>query len=211
LAMRYAFAAVCKGERVRFFSFDETVGTLVGRSVALGMDVRPHLKSGLLCIDQIDPAEISPGELAHSIQMAVEQDKTRMIIVDSINGYLNAMPEERFLSLQLHELLSYLNQQGIITVMVLAQQGLMGSMQAVVDLTYLADTVVLHRFFEAMGEVRQAISIIKKRSGNHERAIREFKVDKEGLHIGPPLKEFQGVLTGVPNFRGQTDQVLKMK
>lgn len=211
LAMRYASAAVAKGEKVRFFSFDETAGTLVGRSIALGMDIRPHLKSGLLCIEQIDPAEISPGELAHSIQKAVEKDGTRMVIIDSINGYLNAMPGERFLSLQLHELLSYLNQQGVITIMVLAQQGMLGNMQSAVDLTYLADTVVLHRYFEAFGEVRQAISVIKKRSGSHERTIREFKLDSEGLHIGPPLKEFQGVLTGVPNFRSPSEQGLKLK
>lgn len=202
LAMRFALQAVTKGERVRFFTFDETIGTLIGRAQSLGMNIRPHVESGLLTIDQVDPAEISPGEMAHTIQVAVEKDKTRMVVIDSINGYMNAMPAERFLSLQLHELLSYLNQQGVITIMVLAQQGLMGHMQAAVDLTYLADTVVLHRYFEAFGEVRQAISVIKKRSGNHERSIREYKVNaQQGIALGPPLKEYQGVLTGVPIFK----------
>jgi len=130
------------------------------------------------------------------------------VIIDSINGYLNAMPQERFLNLQLHELLAYLNQQGIITIMVLAQQGMVGvNVQSVVDLTYLADTVVLHRFFETRGEVKQAISVIKKRSGNHERTIREFRVDSGGIHVGPPLRQFHGVLTGVPKFEGGSENI----
>jgi circadian clock protein KaiC len=124
----------------------------------------------------------------------------RMVVIDSINGYLNAMPAERYLTLQLHELLSYLNQQGVITIMVLAQQGLLGSMSASVDLTYLSDTVVLSRFFEARGELKQALSVVKKRTGNHERSIREMWVDKEGIGVGEPLREMQGVLTGTPSF-----------
>jgi circadian clock protein KaiC len=211
LAMRYAFVAASRGEPVNFFVFDETVGTLTARSKALGMDITPYVESGLVDLRQIDPAEISPGELVYHIQNAVERRGSKMVIIDSINGYLNAMPEERFLNLQLHETLSYLNQQGVVTIMVLAQQGLMGTMQSVVDLTYLADTVVLHRFFEAIGEVRQAISIIKKRSGNHERTIREFKVDAKGIEIGQPIREFQGVLTGVPGFFGQAEQMLNSK
>jgi circadian clock protein KaiC len=160
-------------------------------------------------LQQVDPAEISPGELTHLIRKAVEHERLSMVIIDSINGYLNAMPEERYLNLQLHELLAYLNQQGVITIMVLAQQGMIGNMQSVIDLTYLADTVVLHRFFESYGEVKQAISVIKKRSGNHERTIREFKVDEGGVHVGPPLKDFHGVLTGVPRFQGTADQVMR--
>jgi circadian clock protein KaiC len=148
----------------------------------------------------MDPAEISPGELAHRIRVAVLKRDTRMVVIDSINGYLNAMPEERFLNLQLHELLAFLNQQGVITIMVLAQQGLVGVMQSNVDLTYLADTVVILRYFEMRGAVKQALSIIKKRSGNHERTIREIRVDKTGIHVGEPLDKLQGVLTGVPSL-----------
>jgi circadian clock protein KaiC len=132
----------------------------------------------------------------------VLKDKVRMVVIDSINGYLNAMPEDRFLDLQLHELLAFLSQQGVITIMVLAQQGLVGSMQSIVDLTYLADTVVLLRYFEARGAVKQALSVIKKRSGNHERTIREFKVGAKGIQVGQPLTGLQGILTGVPSFIG---------
>jgi circadian clock protein KaiC len=197
-ALKYAVVAASRGERVEVFTFDETARTLMGRSKALGMDVQPYIDKDLIRIQTIDPAAISPGELAQRIRESVQNDKTRMVIIDSINGYLNAMPQERTLSLQLHELLAYLNQQGVVTIMVLAQQGLMGNMQSVVDLTYLADTVLLFRFFEYRGVVKQAISVIKKRSGNHERSIREFKVGKDGIEVGPPLTAFHGVLTGVP-------------
>jgi circadian clock protein KaiC len=200
IAVRYAFAAASAGEIVQMFVFDETIGTLTGRAAALGMDIRPLIQRGTLRVQQIDPAEISPGELTHLIRKGVDREKVRMVIIDSINGYLNAMPQERYLNLQLHEVLAYLNQQGIITIMVLAQQGMVGNMQSVVDLTYLADTVILHRFFETRGEVKQAISVIKKRSSNHERTIREFRVDTQGIHVGPPLRQFHGVLTGVPKF-----------
>jgi circadian clock protein KaiC len=197
-ALKYAVVAASRGERVEVFTFDETIRTLMGRSKALGMDVQPYVDNDLIRIQTIDPAAISPGELAQRVRESVQNDKTRMVIIDSINGYLNTMPQERTLSLQLHELLAYLNQQGVVTIMVLAQQGLMGSMQSVVDLTYLADTVLLFRFFEYRGVVKQAISVIKKRSGNHERSIREFKVGKDGIEVGPPLTAFHGVLTGVP-------------
>jgi circadian clock protein KaiC len=209
LAMKHACEAAARGESVDFFIFDETVGTLVRRGEELGMTVQSHLESGLLRIEQIDPAEISPGELTYRIQKAVETEKTRMVIIDSINGYLNAMPEQNYLNLQLHEMLAYLNQQGVITVMVLAQQGMIGQMQSIVDLTYLADTVVLIRYFEASGEVRQAISVMKKRSGRHERTIREYKVDNTGIQVGAPLKDFHGVLTGVPTFKGEASHMMK--
>jgi circadian clock protein KaiC len=136
----------------------------------------------------------------HRIRRAVAEYEARMVVIDSINGYLNAMPEERYLTLQLHELLAYLNQQGVITIMVLAQQGLVGTMQSTVDLTYLADTVLLLRYYEARGEVKQALSVIKKRSGNHERTIREISIGKNGISLGEPLRNLQGVLTGVPKF-----------
>src|SRR6187402_604609 len=138
--------------------------------------------------------------MVHRIQQAVAEDGVRMVVIDSINGYLNAMPAERYLTLQLHELLAFLNQQGVISIMVLAQQGLVGTMKSIVDLTYLADTVVLSRYYEARGEVKKALSVIKKRSGDHERTIREMRVGKKGIELGEPLRELQGVLTGVPSF-----------
>lgn len=202
LAVRFAVTAAEREEKAQIFSFDETIRTLQNRAAQLGMDLEPHLKSGRINIQQIDPAEISPGELVQRIREAVSENGVSMVIIDSINGYLNAMPAERYLTLQLHELLAYLNQLGVITIMVLAQQGLVGTMQSTVDLTYLADTVVLSRFYEDRGEVKQALSIIKKRSGNHERTIREMKVSPSGIVLGEPLRELQGVLTGVPTLVG---------
>ncbi len=206
LAMKFAIAAARRRERVLFYIFDETKGNLVTRSKALDMDIEPYIKNGMIQVEQVDPAEISPGELGHKISQSVMKDGARMIIIDSINGYLNAMPGERYLNLQLHELLAFLNQQGVITIMVLAQQGLMGNMQSAVDLTYLADTVVLLRYFEARGVLKQALSIVKKRTGNHERTIREIKITKGGVQVSQPLTDMQGVLTGVPSFLGGKDE-----
>ena len=202
LAMRFAKVAAQRGEKALLFLFDETVGTFLGRAAKLNMPLQEHVSSGLIRIEQIDPAEISPGELTHRIHHAVMLENTRLLVIDSINGYLNAMPAERYLSLQLHEMLAFLNQQGVITIMVLAQQGIVGNnMQSAVDLTYLADTVVLLRHFEVMGAVRQAISVIKKRSGNHERTIREIQVDASGINVGEPLHRLHGILTGVPTMQ----------
>lgn len=201
LAIRYVLQAALENKKSLMFVFDETVGTLLNRAKQLGMDLAPYLKSGMVTIQQIDPAEISPGEFAHRILRRVnEPDGAKVVVIDSINGYLNAMPADRYLNLQLHELLAFLNQQGVITIMVLAQMGIVGAMQSSVDLSYLADTVVLLRYFEDRGAVKQALSIIKKRSGNHERTIREFTMDETGLVIGPPLNHMQGVLTGTPAF-----------
>jgi len=200
LAIHFAVSAAERGEKALLFIFDETTGILKNRAAQLGLDVAKHMESGLITVEQIDPAEISPGELVHRIRQAVDHDEVRMVVIDSINGYLNAMPAERYLTLQLHELLAYLNQQGIITIMVLAQQGIIGAIQSAVDLTYLADTVVLLRYFEARGEIKQALSVIKKRNGNHERTIREMRVGKNGISLGEPLRDLQGVLSGVPNF-----------
>jgi circadian clock protein KaiC len=208
LTLKFAHAAASRGEKVMMFIFDEVYGTLLSRSRALGMDIEPFIKSGLIRVQQIDPAEMAPGELAHKIRESVMQESVRLIVIDSINGYMNAMPEERHLNLQLHELLSFLNQQGVITIMVLAQQGLVGQMQSGVDLTYLADTVVILRYFEAQGAVKQAISVIKKRSGNHERTIREFRVGGGGVEVGAPLSNMRGVLTGVPTFDIKTEELL---
>jgi circadian clock protein KaiC len=200
LALRFAVSAAERGEKALLFIFDETTGTLKNRAAQLGMDMEEHLRNGLIGIQQVDPAEISPGELVHRIRQSVVDDGVRMVVIDSINGYLNAMPAERYLTLQLHELLAFLNQQGVITIMVLAQQGLVGAMRSIVDLTYLADTVVLSRYYESRGEVKKALSVIKKRSGNHERTIREMKIGTMGISLGEPLRDLQGVLTGVPSF-----------
>jgi len=207
MAIKFALAAAKRGERVCFYIFDETKATLLARARQLEMDIEPYVKRGVIQINQIDPAEISPGELAYRIRRAVSDNEARMVIIDSINGYLNAMPEERYLNLQLHELLAFLNQQGVITIMVLAQQGLIGPNQSIVDLTYLADTVVLLRFFEARGALKQAVSVIKKRSGNHERTIREMKLGAGGIQVGETLTNMQGVMTGIPSISGDEKDI----
>jgi circadian clock protein KaiC len=184
------------------FLFDESVRTFVERSTGLGMDVEPLVASGRMIARQVDPAELSPGEFAHVVRRAVEEEQTRLVVLDSLNGYLNAMPNERFLTLHLHELLGLLGHRGVTTMLLMAQHGIVGNiMQVPVDASYLADTVLLLRYFEAAGEVRQAISVIKKRTGWHERTIRELRLDR-GLVVGDPLREFQGVLGGTPEFVG---------
>jgi circadian clock protein KaiC len=201
-AVRCMVSALERGERAAFFLFDERLPTLMLRSAALGMDLQPHMDEGRLSIRQIDPAELSPGEFATAVRQAVEEDGAKVVVVDSLNAYLQAMPEDRHLTLQMHELLSYLGQQSVVTLMILGQHGLVGEIRSDVDLSYLADTVLLLRFFEADGEVRKAISVVKTRTTDHERTIREFRVDKNGLSIGSPLRAFQGILTGVPTYRG---------
>lgn len=209
LAMQYARAAAGRGERAAIFAFDERVETILERTSGLGMDVTPALKSGLITIQPIDTAELSPGEFAHRVRRAAEGEDGRpaakVIVIDSLNGYLNAMPEERFLTAQLHELLTYLGHKGVVTFLVVAQHGLIGHMETPVDTTYLADTVILFRYFEAAGEVRQAISVVKKRSGKHERTIRELRLDKTGIVIGEPLRDFHGVLGGTPTYQGSKE------
>jgi circadian clock protein KaiC len=184
------------------FAFDEGLGTLYSRSSALGIPLQQFVEKGLMTIQQIDPAEMSPGEFAQRVRDAVEQHDARVVLIDSLNGYLNAMPDERFLVLQMHELLSYLNQLGVLTLMVLAQHGMVGRMETPVDLSYLSDAVIMLRYFEADGRVRRALSVVKKRSGVHEDAIREFQLTSEGLKVGPPLTQFSGVLSGTPTFLG---------
>jgi circadian clock protein KaiC len=202
LASMFAHSAAMAGHRVNFYGFDESRHLLLDRARELGRDFEPLMKKGLLQVQQIDPAEVAPGELAYDILEEVSKNGTRMVILDSLNGYVNAMPNEEFLFLHLHELLTYLNQQGVVTIMILAQHGLIGPMGAPVDVSYLADTVVLTRFFEATGTVKKAISVIKKRSGAHETAIRELVMTDNRVSIGPPLSEFEGILTGVPRFLG---------
>jgi circadian clock protein KaiC len=201
LGVQFALAAARRGECAAVFTFDESINTLLTRCAGMDMDLRPHLESGHLRLRQVDPAELSPGELVHEIRQAVTQDEACVVVVDSLNGYLNAMPDERFLIVQLHELLTYLGQCGVATLLVGAQHGLIGTqMQTPADASYLADAVVLLRYYEADGAVHQAISVMKKRGGAHERTIREFTMDSAGLHVGEPLRQFRGILTGVPTL-----------
>lgn len=202
LATQFALAAAKRGEHAAIFAFEESLGTLIARSDALGMNLSEHLKAGRVTLRQIDPAEMSPGEFAFRAKQVVEEKNAKVIVIDSLNGFINAMPEERFLTVQMHELLSYFAQQGVTTLMVMAQGGMFGVMHSPVDISYLADSVVLLRYFEAAGRVRKAISVVKKRSGLHESTIRELRLDEKGLHIGKPLQQFTGVLTGVPTFVG---------
>jgi circadian clock protein KaiC len=199
VAMQFALAGAQAGHRAAVFVFDESVHTLVTRCEGMGMALGPHIENGHIRIRQVDPAELSPGELVHSIREAVTVDGARIVVIDSLNGYLNAMPDERFLVIQLHELLSFLGRSGVASLLIGAQHGLIGiQMQTPVDASYLADAVLLLRYFEAGGEVRQAVSVMKKRGGQHERTIRDFSMTATGLRIGQPLREFRGILTGVP-------------
>jgi circadian clock protein KaiC len=210
LAIQYALAAAERGERAAIFAFEESMNTLLSRTQSLGMDLTKHMKSGMLEIRKIDPAELSPGEFADSIRRSVLERNVRVVVIDSLNGYLHAMPQEEFLTLQLHELLSFLGNQGVLTLLVLAQQGMMGAMMTTpVDLTYLADTVIITRYFEAMGQIKKAVSVLKKRGGAHESTIREFTIDRGGIEVGEPLANFQGVLTGVPVFHGDAGSILE--
>lgn len=214
ISTQFAVAAAKQQLRTAMYVFDENIGTLKRRSRKIGMPIESHIESGLLTVQQIDPAELSTGEFAGIVRRAVDgadgnSTPARVIIVDSLNGYLNAMPEERFLTAHLHELLTYLGQKGVATLLTVTQSGMVGQMQSPVDTTYLADNVILFRYFEARGQVRRAISVVKKRSGKHELSIREMQVTEEGVQIGPPLEEFQGVLTGVPTFVGKPSDLIK--
>lgn len=200
LAAQYAAAAAARGERALIFNFDEVLRTALDRSEALGIPLRKFVEERTLRILQVDPAECAPGELAWIIRREVETNDVRVLVIDSLNGFLNAMPGERDLTLHLHELLAYLSQKGVITFIVLSQHGLVGNMQAAVDVSYLADTVILLRYFEAKGSIREVISVLKQRVGVHERTLREFHLDETGIVIGEPLSNFSGVLTGVPEF-----------
>lgn len=199
LAVQFAVTAARRGETAALFIFDESIATLRTRCAGMGMDLAPHLDTGRIQVRQVDPAELSPGEFVHNIQQVVAERHPAVIVIDSLNGYLNAMPDERFLIVQLHELLTYLGQAGVATLLIGAHHGLIGTqMQTPVDASYLADSVVLLRYYEAEGEVRQAISVIKKRGGAHERTIRSLELSAEGIHVGPALRQFRGILTGVP-------------
>jgi circadian clock protein KaiC len=208
IAFRYAMSSAQRGEKAMLFTFDEATPTLLDRAEGLGMNPRPLIEKNLLEIQQIDPAELSPGEFVARICRLVDKEKLRVLVIDSMNGLLNAMPHEQFLAMQLHELFSYLGQQGIATIITLAQHGVIGTaMNSPVDVSYLADTVLLFRYFEGSGRIHHAISVVKKRSGSHERTIRELVFGDGKLYIGEPLTQFEGILTGVPKFVGAASRV----
>ena len=202
-AIRCMLAALERGESATYYLFDEGLGTLLARSATLGMDLAPHIEAGRLVITQLDPAEVSPGEFATMVREAVEERGSAFVIIDSLNAYLHAMPGEEFLILQMHELLSYLNQRGVTTLLVLGQHGVVGEVRTDVDLSYLSDCILLFRFFEAKGEVRAALSVVKSRVNAHERSIRELKFGPGGLRVGEALGDFEGVLSGLPAYRGK--------
>ena len=204
-AVSCAMAVLQRGGNATYFLFDEGIGTFLARSSALGMELQPYLETGQLRLQQIDPAELSPGEFACRVRQATEAGHASMIVIDSLNAYLQSMPDERHLLLQMHEMLSYLNQQGIITVLILGQHGLLGDMRSDVDLSYLSDNIVLFRFFEAQGEIRTALSIVKSRTRAHERTIREIRLSTGGIQVGAALRDFEGVLTGLPSYKGSVD------
>ena len=208
LALSFAAWAVERGERVAAFIFDEELGLLFSRAKGLGIDLEGMHQSGSLIIEQIDAAELSPGEFIQKARSCVERNQVETVIVDSLNGYQAAMPEEQSLILHLHELLQYLNRQGVTTFLTVAQHGLVGDMKSPVDVTYLADTVILLRYFEAFGRVRRAMSVIKKRTSAHEDMIREYQIDSQGIQLGAPLQDFQGVLRGVPQYVGAGDPLM---
>ena len=216
VATQFAAAASERGERSALFVFDENIGTFRSRSRKLGIPVETALDNKLMTVQQIDPAELSSGEFAATVRRAAEgRDAAgipaKVIVIDSLNGFLNAMPEERFLTAHLHELLAYLGQQGIASLLTVTQAGMVGNMGSPVDTTYLADNVILFRFFEANGWVRRAISVVKKRNGVHERTIRELDITDDGVVVGAPLEGFQGILTGVPTYTGKTHDLMDKK
>src|ERR1700742_257994 len=208
LALTYCVAAADRGEKAVFFAFDEGLGTLDARAKTLGLHLDDALADGRLKFQQVDPAELSPGEFTAIVRRRVERDNARIVVIDSLNGYLNAMPDSRFLMLQMHELLSYLAQQGVLTILVLAQHGLVGPMDTPLDISYLSDAVIMLRYFEYSGTVRRALSVVKKRSGDHEHTIREFKLTPHGIALGPPLTGFSGIFSGTPVYHGDSKPLM---
>ncbi len=203
LTIKYAIAAIDRDERVAVYTFDESIASLLTRGDGLGMDLTRRYNEKKITVEQVNPAELSPGDFAHRVRRSVEEGNAQLVVIDSLNGYMTAMPEEEFLSLQMHELLTFLNQHGVVTILILAQQGLLGPMQTSIDLSYLTDNIILLRFFEAAGRVRRAISVVKKRSSKHEQTIREFTIGSpDAVQIGKPLVDFEGVLSGLPRFTG---------
>ena len=212
IAVRYAVSSAEQGDCAAIFVFDETLATLTTRAMGLGLDINKHVESGKVLLRQVDAAELSPGQFVHEIRGLIENQGVKLVIIDSLNGFLNAMPGEQFLAMQLHEMLGYLAQKGITTIMTLAQHGFVGTnFNTPVDVSYLADTVVLFRYFESAGEIKKALSVIKKRSGEHESTIRELVMKKGSIRVGDVLVEFEGVLTGIPKYVGKPNGLGKSK
>jgi circadian clock protein KaiC len=209
LSLHYLSAAVARGERGALFVFDEELGLLFARAKGLGIDLEAMHKEKKLFIEQMDAAELSPGEFSHRVRRCVDRESIRTVVIDSLNGYQASMPEEQYIILHLHELLQYLNRQAVATFLTVAQHGMVGDMKQTIDITYLADTVIMLRYFEALGRVRRAISVVKKRTGSHEDTIREFRINGRGIEVGPALQEFQGVLRGVPTYVGGGEPLMR--
>jgi circadian clock protein KaiC len=208
IALSYVIAAAKRGEHAALFAFDESASSIRDRSAGLGMAIEPYVTTGQVTLEQINPAEMSPGEFTQFVRRTAEEKETRVVVIDTLNGLLNAIPEERHLILQVHELLTYLSQAGVLTFLIIAQHGMVGPMHNPLDLSYISDTVLLLRYFEARGEIRKAISVMKKRVGTHQASIRELRLSDKGLQVGEPLTEFQGIMTGVPTYTGP-QQMLK--
>ncbi|MEH0196408.1 ATPase domain-containing protein [Caulobacter sp. CCNWLY153] len=206
-SVRCSLTALERGERVAYYLFDEGLTTLLTRSKALGMDLQPHIDSGRLLVRAIDPAELSPGEFAFHVRDAVERLGVQTVVIDSLNAYLQAMPGQKFLLLQMHELLTYLNQQGVVTLLILGQHGFIGEVRSDIDLSYLSDGILLFRFFEAAGSVLTAISAVKSRTAAHEKTIREIRLTEHGIEVGQALTDFQGVMSGLPSYQGKIDML----
>ena len=204
ISTQFIFTALARGEAVSCFLFEESQSTFRQRAAGLGLNIDAYVVSGLLEFTRIDPVGLSPGEFADRVRRSVERRNVSIVMIDSLNGYVNDLPDDRFLLIQMHELLAYLSQQGVVTLLILSQHGMIGQLQSPLDVSFLADTVILLRFFEAQGEVRQAISVVKKRLGAHERTIREMRLGTDGVKIGEPLRDFEGVLTGTPKYFGKT-------
>jgi len=209
VSMQYVAAAANRGEHGAIFLFDENTHTLLTRAAGMSMRLDKAVEQKQVTLRQIDPAEMPIGEFVQTVKDAVDKDRARLVVIDSLNGYLNAMPEDRFLTVHMHEMLTYLAQQGVLTILIMAQHGMVGRMDSPIDVSYLADNVLLMRYFEAHGAIHQAISVMKKRTGSHERTIREFQITSGGIRVGEPLENFHGVLTGVPTFIGKKDPLLK--
>jgi circadian clock protein KaiC len=204
-AIRCVLSALERGQRAAYYLFDEGLGTLIARSTALGMDIRAYIDSGQLAVHHIDPAELAPGQFTHMLRCAIDEDSSTFVVIDSLNAYLQAMPGEKFLLLQMHEMLTYLSQQGITTLLVLGQHGVIGDMHSDVDLSYLSDATISFRFFEASGQIRTAVFVIKSRTNDHQRTLHEFRLSSgQGIQVGEALENFEGILTGLPTYRGVT-------
>lgn len=209
LCAQFAASAAAGGQNIDMYTFEENPRGVCARADAVGLGLTRAVDAGRLQITKVDPAELTPGEFAHRVRASIEERDTRVVIIDGLNGYISAMPEERFITLHMRELLDFLSQRGVATFLVLAHHGLVGTMQTPTDISYISDSVILIRFFEAFGEVRKAISVLKRRDKPHETSIRELRLGAGGVEIGERLQDFHGVLTGVPVYRGAERELMR--